>query len=652
MKLRGKFVIINFLVFSGMLVVVLLSLRIQFQLQALSGAMKEGQALLEQTRKIRHLTKDAMIGAFAPEAYGNLKDILYFQPYHTTLREWKEATRDFQQLFYSFMRHPLLLQVVQERKLRDEYDTAEVMFHKALAKLEGLQQRLQRIQNSSLWGEDLYIKIQISSDPDVIALFDEARQTSYYLVNSFESYFNYFIETLETEGDRVRAGMMYTFLGLSLVMALITTGIPLVFSSRIVFRLTSLSKALSRLSEGDFSTPLSFNVQDEFQTLAHQFNGYTALLQENLRSLVFLARGLLENRHEYGELQSLDPVLAGVVDRCVQLFPAEGGLLISKDGESFFGGIREKGVEKKPFISWRNLPFPLSEHLQMRFQAAIKEARRTYPAIISDGDSQQGFWLAGHLLVEEQSGGFLLLYRSSGPFNDLEIIRFENYLDFASLFLAHVIMSMELMEKRNAEYQSLQAQVQPHFLYNVLNSFVALNQMGEREELEKSLLALKTLLRYTVDHRKESTLAEELDFIERYLELQKLRFQHRLRWTIDVDPEAGLVHIPKLLLHPLVENALIHGIEPKEEGGTVTIQIEKPGEEPNRTLRIIIHDTGVGFDPLTTAEGIGLQNVRKRLELWYSSPRSPMPQFSKDYLRIESYPGGGTTITLIMPVIS
>ncbi len=113
------------------------------------------------------------------------------------------------------------------------------------------------------------------------------------------------------------------------------------------------------------------------------------------------------------------------------------------------------------------------------------------------------------------------------------------------------------MEKQDAEYLALQAQVKPHFLYNVLSSFMGLNRMGDSEGLENAITALRNMLRYLQNRSRETTVGEEIALIKSYLELQKIRFQERLTYSIRVDKKAETVRIPRLLLQPLVENGLI-----------------------------------------------------------------------------------------------
>ena len=111
---------------------------------------------------------------------------------------------------------------------------------------------------------------------------------------------------------------------------------------------------------------------------------------------------------------------------------------------------------------------------------------------------------------------------------------------------------------KTAEYYALQSQISPHFLYNTLNGFLGLNYLGETEKLRKAILSLTSLLRYTLEHQQWTRLEEEFSFLEKYCALQKMRFTDRLAVDIKLDEYVRGFLIPKLLVQPLVENAIIH----------------------------------------------------------------------------------------------
>ncbi|HET6486335.1 MAG TPA: sensor histidine kinase, partial [Spirochaetia bacterium] len=148
----------------------------------------------------------------------------------------------------------------------------------------------------------------------------------------------------------------------------------------------------------------------------------------------------------------------------------------------------------------------------------------------------------------------------------------------------------------------------------------------------------KDMLRYILDAGRWTTEAEELGFVARYCDLQRLRFPERLAMSITHDERSAGVKIPKLLLQPVVENAVIHGIEPLGRPGRLVVEARTEGVNGSSPTRITITDDGVGFlsGSGDTVERVGLANVRERLRLAYPDAR----------MSIESSPGQGTRISI------
>lgn len=169
---------------------------------------------------------------------------------------------------------------------------------------------------------------------------------------------------------------------------------------------------------------------------------------------------------------------------------------------------------------------------------------------------------------------------------------------------------------QNLKFQALQSQIQPHFIINTIYSFITLNQIGETELLNDSFYSFARLLRYVLSREDRTTLGAELDFLENYCSLHHLRFGNRLTYHISCSEEFRSFTLPKLILQPLVENAVVHGIEPSVEPCTLEIRVE----EHHNTLYIMIEDTGVGFtsEQLNSPTSIGIKNVETRMRLWDS----------------------------------
>ena len=220
------------------------------------------------------------------------------------------------------------------------------------------------------------------------------------------------------------------------------------------------------------------------------------------------------------------------------------------------------------------------------------------------------------------------------PFNDLQHTIVDGYAEFASLVVENHYSYAELLERRNAQFQALEDQIRPHFLYNVLNNIVGLNRMGDRDRIESSIIALKEILRASLGSTDFVPLENELRIAERYCELQALRFGDRLKYEVVRDPDVTDVDVPSLIIQPLIENAIIHGIEPLDSQGSVTVR----AEYRNDRLVISVEDNGVGFrpGPIERSTHIGLANVRERLSLAYTHAE----------LSIESEPGRGTCCSI------
>lgn len=196
--------------------------------------------------------------------------------------------------------------------------------------------------------------------------------------------------------------------------------------------------------------------------------------------------------------------------------------------------------------------------------------------------------------------------------------------------------------KRDAEFRALQSQIHPHFLYNTLNGLIGLNRSGQHRLLEKAILSLSGMLRYTLEHADTTTLGREMDFLTAYCELQKLRFGDRLSFSIEYEPDLADFRLPKLLLQPLVENAVIHGIEPLDRPGRLLVRAERRTEKEGAEgswVHIRIEDNGAGFDGKASGEGVGISNVRERLALYSREAE----------LKLRGAPGEGTAAELWIP---
>lgn len=195
-----------------------------------------------------------------------------------------------------------------------------------------------------------------------------------------------------------------------------------------------------------------------------------------------------------------------------------------------------------------------------------------------------------------------------------------------------------------AQLRALRAQIHPHFLFNTLHAAASLVRSGNREQSIETLVALSELLRRSLDHARgdEVPLEEELEFLDIYLSIQRTRFGENLRVHIRVDDDVRGATVPPLVLQPLVENAIRHGLDLSTEPGTISVVAKGDGG----ALRIVVEDDGGRLDPGTARDGngdggIGLKNLEDRLVRLYGARQS---------LILERTDHGTSAVTVRIPI--
>lgn len=203
----------------------------------------------------------------------------------------------------------------------------------------------------------------------------------------------------------------------------------------------------------------------------------------------------------------------------------------------------------------------------------------------------------------------------------------------------------EQRQLRVAERKALQAQINPHFLYNTLNTIKSIAKLEGIDKITSIVTQLGKLLRNTINSEREIvSLSESLELVESYLAIQKIRFGDRLNYRISVPEDLKNQQIPKLILQPLVENAVIHGLERKVYRGLISLNAYRL----DHSLIIEIIDNGAGMTEKWTPNdekesgGVGLSNVHRRLELLYGQPYG---------LNVNSEEDRGTEVTVSIPWI-
>lgn len=208
----------------------------------------------------------------------------------------------------------------------------------------------------------------------------------------------------------------------------------------------------------------------------------------------------------------------------------------------------------------------------------------------------------------------------------------------------------EQIEKRKTQFIALQNQINPHFLYNTLDSIVWLSENNRNKDVEKAIVALSKFFRMSISSEMSTVpLKDEVEHVRNYLLIQQIRYQNSFGFKLDIDPKVEQNNVIKLSLQPLVENAIIHGIRPEESFTQILI---KAYEKDNATI-VEVYNEGYGIDSQRIDEihrmihgeqestSMGLKNVYQRLKLYYGN---------KSDLFIESELDEYTKVTMIIPI--
>ncbi len=250
---------------------------------------------------------------------------------------------------------------------------------------------------------------------------------------------------------------------------------------------------------------------------------------------------------------------------------------------------------------------------------------------VEKGDFESRIHISGHDEIGELAQGFNNMTR------EIKILIQEVYSD--------------KIKQKDLELQMLQYQINPHFLYNTLESIHMMAEINHDRETSQMAFALGKLLRYSISSKQEIvTLGEEMQHLELYILLQKNRFDELFRIETDIPPELSSVRVLKLILQPIVENAIYHGLKDRASGGV--IRVGACVEEDRLVLRV--SDNGKGMSPRQTERlnayvndmddsftSVGLRNIHKRIRLRYGEPYG---------LFIESEPEASTTVRVITPL--
>ena len=205
-----------------------------------------------------------------------------------------------------------------------------------------------------------------------------------------------------------------------------------------------------------------------------------------------------------------------------------------------------------------------------------------------------------------------------------------------------------VLDQKNAELSALEAQIDPHFLYNTLNSINWMIRSGKNEEASEMLISLGDLLRAAFKKEQLATVLEELELARHYIDIQKVRYRRRAEFLVEAEGDLEAYHVPRMILQPLVENSINHGVDNSLNKCKILVRVKENVEEQTMTLEV--EDDGPGmteeeleavrnFTMVPKGNGIGLKNIRERLNLI----------FSDAVFEITSQPGKGTVVRIEIP---
>ncbi|MGB6310230.1 MAG: histidine kinase [Steroidobacteraceae bacterium] len=304
------------------------------------------------------------------------------------------------------------------------------------------------------------------------------------------------------------------------------------------------------------------------------------------------------------------------------------------------------------FISW--LPWALATPI-------VIELARRWPFVRGEILKAMSLHLAAFAALSAAAEGWSALlqvifnpwHRNSprtfvDTWSDLLLEQIVTFVIAYALILAatYVVDSREKMAQQNeelarAQLAALRGQMDPHFMFNTLNSIASLVYDQRGDAAVRMIVGLSELLRRASEdsHRAQVTLQEEVEYLQRYVDIQKIRFGDRLRASIDIPDELLAMQVPSLLLQPLVENAIKHGISKRRSGGEIRVA----GMSRDGALRLTVYNDGPWeqADMVLAPHRVGLGNLRTRLKILHGD---------RSNLLLQPAEGGGVEVIVTLPL--
>jgi sensor histidine kinase YesM len=263
-------------------------------------------------------------------------------------------------------------------------------------------------------------------------------------------------------------------------------------------------------------------------------------------------------------------------------------------------------------------------------------------------------WISDYILYETGVTFLTNLWRLLGTYFTMLIIQYWSVVGVYYAFIynrryrekeraaAELAVRASQLEASlsRANLEALRMQLNPHFLFNTLNTVSVLALKGEKQRVSRMVSRLSDLLRLSLENDRQTlSLKEELEFLERYLEIEQVRFKDRLSVSIEVDEAAYDAEVPSLLLQPIVENAVKYGFSQTIGPGEISVECRV---RPDDMVELIVRDTGPGLpeNKHAAGTGVGLANTRARLEQLYGG---------KYVLELSNHPEGGAQVRVVFP---
>ncbi|MDB5721719.1 MAG: sensor histidine kinase [Alphaproteobacteria bacterium] len=289
------------------------------------------------------------------------------------------------------------------------------------------------------------------------------------------------------------------------------------------------------------------------------------------------------------------------------------------------GAVFRRLIRVRPLVTW------VTSIALVVLAAAIFSAIETwsFATFISPGSTPEGIQFLGAILLT-----FSLLVAWSALYYSINYYLLLEEQSDRLLFLENTASSATLA--------MLRYQLNPHFLFNTLNSISTLVLLKQTDQANAMLSRLSSFLRYTLvnEPTAQVTVAQEVETLKLYLEIEKMRFEERLRPSFEIDPAASRARLPSLLLQPLVEYAIKYAVTPQEEGADIAVTAQRFGDR----IRFVVADTGPGAEDhwvrAQESTGVGLANIRDRLSQAYGADHR---------FETESDATGGFRVTIEIP---